>query len=105
MKFHLFMLPTIGRKQELERGMAGQRDDLCQRMLGEIDEQVRFADEQGYYGIGFILLDAYVGLRSHHPLKELVTGLESCGKSIATPVCRRLTLPKELHTTCIMTPG
>ena len=45
MKFHLFMLPTIGRRHELEQGMAGLRDDLYQRMLGEIDEQARFADE------------------------------------------------------------
>ena len=99
MKFHIFMLPTIGRKHELEQGMAGLRDDLYQRMLGEIDEQARFADELGYYGIGFtehhfhiegfelstnpVLLDAYVGLRTerikvgqlalvlpaHHPLR------------------------------------
>jgi len=52
-KFHLFMLPTIGRRHELEQGMAGLRDDLYQRMLGEIDEQARFADELGYYGMGF----------------------------------------------------
>ena len=60
--------------------MAGQRDDLDQRMLGEIGEQARFAGELGYYGIGFtehhfhvegfelstnpILLDVYVGLRT-----------------------------------------
>lgn len=44
MKFHLFMLPTIGRRHELEQGMAGLRDDLYQRMLSEIDEQARFAD-------------------------------------------------------------
>jgi len=98
MKFHLFMLPTIGRRSELEQGMAGQRDDLYQRMLGEIDEQARFADELGYYGLGFtehhfhiegfelstnpLLLDTYVALRTkkikvgqlaivlpaHHPL-------------------------------------
>ena len=49
MKFHLFMLPTIGRRHELEQGMAGLRDDLYQRMLSEIDEQARFADELGYY--------------------------------------------------------
>ena len=28
MKFHLFMLPTIRRRHELEQGMAGLRDDL-----------------------------------------------------------------------------
>lgn len=98
MKFHLFMLPTIGRRHELEQGMAGLKDDLYQRMLHEIDEQARFADELGYYGIGFtehhfhiegfelstnpLMLDAFVAMRTqrikvgqlaivlpaHHPL-------------------------------------
>ena len=98
MKFHLFMLPTVGRRHELEQGMAGLRDDLYQRMLGEIDEQARFADELGYYGLGFtehhfhiegfelstnpIMLDTFVAARTeklkvgqlavvlpaHHPL-------------------------------------
>ncbi len=53
MKFHLFYRPTIGRKHELEQGMAGHSDDLYQRMLGAIDEQARFAEGLGYYGIGF----------------------------------------------------
>ena len=99
MKFHLFMLPTIGRRHELEQGMAGLRADLYQRMLSEIDEQARFADELGYYGMGFtehhfhvegfelstnpIMLDAFVAMRTqnlkvgqlalvlptHHPLR------------------------------------
>ena len=80
MKFHLFMLPTIGRRHELEQGMAGTRDDLYQRMLQEIGEQARLADEMGFYGLGFtehhlhiegfelstnpILLDVYVDLRT-----------------------------------------
>ena len=46
------MLPTIGRRHKLEQGMAGLRADLHQRMLSEIDEQARFADELGYYGMG-----------------------------------------------------
>ena len=99
MNFHLFMLPTIGRRQELEQGMAGTREDLYQRMLTEIGEQAQFADQLGYYGLGFtehhfhiegfelstnpVLLDAYVGLKTtrlkvgqlalvlpaHHPLR------------------------------------
>jgi len=98
MKFHLFMLPTVGRPQELQKGMAGLRDDLYQRTLTEIEEQARFADELGYYSLGFtehhfhiegfelstnpIMLDAFVALRTnkikvgqlatvlpaHHPL-------------------------------------
>ena len=82
MKFHLFMLPTIGRRHELEQGMAGLRADLYQRMLSEIDEQARFADELGYYGMGFtehhfhveefelstnpIMLDAFVAMRTQN---------------------------------------
>ena len=98
MKFHLFMLPTIGRRHELEQGMAGTRDDLYQRMLQEIGEQARLADEMGFYGLGFtehhfhiegfelstnpVLLDMFVGMQTknlkvgqlatvlpaHHPL-------------------------------------
>jgi alkanesulfonate monooxygenase SsuD/methylene tetrahydromethanopterin reductase-like flavin-dependent oxidoreductase (luciferase family) len=52
-KFHLFVLPTAGRPHELAQGMAGQRDDLYQRMLGEIRDIARLADELGYAGIGF----------------------------------------------------
>lgn len=52
MQFHLFMYVTIGRRRELEAGMAGQRPELYQRMLDEIAEYVRFADEAGYAGFG-----------------------------------------------------
>src|SRR5215470_14183868 len=33
-KFHAFMYVTIGRRRELERGMAGKNPVLYQRMLG-----------------------------------------------------------------------
>ncbi len=52
MDFHLFMYATIGRRDELEAGMAGQRPELYQRMLDEIAEYVRFADEAGFAGFG-----------------------------------------------------
>ena len=80
MKFHLFMLPTIGRRHELEQGMAGVRDDLYQRMLQEIGEQAPLADEMGFYGLGFtehhfhiegfelstnpVMLDMFVGMQT-----------------------------------------
>ncbi len=35
MDFHLFMYATIGRRRELDAGMAGQRPDLCPRVLEE----------------------------------------------------------------------
>lgn len=53
MKFHVFMLPTIGEAHELTRGMAGQDAELYQRMLRQVGEIARLADELGYEGIGF----------------------------------------------------
>jgi hypothetical protein len=50
MDFHLFMYCTVGRRHELEAGMAGQRPELYQRMLDEIADYVRFADEAGSAG-------------------------------------------------------
>jgi alkanesulfonate monooxygenase SsuD/methylene tetrahydromethanopterin reductase-like flavin-dependent oxidoreductase (luciferase family) len=52
MQFHLFIYATIGRRHEIEAGMAGKRPELYQRMLDEIAEYVRFADEAGFAGFG-----------------------------------------------------
>ena len=52
MDFNLFMYCTIGRKAELEQGMAGRRPELYRRMLDEIAEYVGFADQAGYAGFG-----------------------------------------------------
>ena len=52
MDFNLFMYCTIGRKAELEKGMAGRDPVLYRRMLDEIAEYVGFADEAGYAGFG-----------------------------------------------------
>lgn len=52
MDFNLFMYCTIGRRHELEAGMAGRKPELFQRMLNEIAEYVSFADEAGYAGFG-----------------------------------------------------
>jgi alkanesulfonate monooxygenase SsuD/methylene tetrahydromethanopterin reductase-like flavin-dependent oxidoreductase (luciferase family) len=49
-KFHLMQTGVIGRKHELEQGMAGQRGDLYQRYLEEIKGYVRLADDLGYAG-------------------------------------------------------
>jgi len=50
MKFHLMQTGVIGRRAEIEAGMAGQRKDLYQRYLAEVRDYVRLADELGYYG-------------------------------------------------------
>ena len=52
MKFGLFMYCTIGRRAELEQGMAGRKPELYQRMLSEIAQYAEFADEAGYFGFG-----------------------------------------------------
>jgi hypothetical protein len=46
-KFHAFMYVTIGRRRELEQGMAGKNPVLYQRMLDEIAEYARLCDEAG----------------------------------------------------------
>lgn len=52
MEFSLFTYCTVGRRAELEAGLAGLRNDLYQRMLNELATYVRFADESGYAGFG-----------------------------------------------------
>ncbi len=52
MDFALFMYCTVGRRAELEEGMAGRNPGLYQRMLGEIAEYAKFAEDQGYFGFG-----------------------------------------------------
>ena len=50
--FNTFMYCTVGRRSELESGMAGKDPTLYQRMLDEIAEYVSFADDAGYAGWG-----------------------------------------------------
>ncbi|MEM7466357.1 MAG: LLM class flavin-dependent oxidoreductase [Pseudomonadota bacterium] len=50
--FNAFMYCTVGRRSELESGMAGKDPALYQRMLDEIAEYVSFADEAGFAGWG-----------------------------------------------------
>jgi alkanesulfonate monooxygenase SsuD/methylene tetrahydromethanopterin reductase-like flavin-dependent oxidoreductase (luciferase family) len=53
MKTSLFYLPSIGSRAELERGLAGLDGDLYDRMLHELSEQARLADDLGYDSISF----------------------------------------------------
>jgi len=52
MEFHLIQAGAVGRRKELEQGMAGQQDDLYQRYLEEVRAYVQAADELGYAGYG-----------------------------------------------------
>ena len=53
MKASLFYLPSIGSRAEIEQGMAGMRPDYYQRMLRELSEQIRLADDLGYDSVSF----------------------------------------------------
>ena len=50
MKFHLMQTGVVGRRHEIEEGMAGQRPELYQRFLEEVKGYVQLADELGFYG-------------------------------------------------------
>ncbi len=52
-KASLFYLPSIGSRAEIEAGMAGMRPELYQRMLAELSEQIRLADDLGYDSVSF----------------------------------------------------
>ncbi|MXW01219.1 MAG: LLM class flavin-dependent oxidoreductase [Holophagales bacterium] len=80
MKISLFYLPSIGSRADIKRGMAGLRGDLYDRMLAEVSEQARLADDLGYDSISFtehhfhiegfelsnnpVLLDLFVGMQT-----------------------------------------
>ncbi len=80
MKVSLFYLPSIGSRAEIEQGMAGLRGDLYQRMLRDVSEQARLADDLGYDSISFtehhfhiegfelsnnsVMLDLFVGMQT-----------------------------------------
>ncbi|MBO0732098.1 MAG: LLM class flavin-dependent oxidoreductase, partial [Acidimicrobiaceae bacterium] len=80
MKVSLFYLPSVGSRADIEAGRAGLRGDLYDRMLAEISEQARLADELGYDSISFtehhfhvegfelsnnpVLLDLYVAMQT-----------------------------------------
>ncbi|MFZ2208713.1 MAG: LLM class flavin-dependent oxidoreductase [Porticoccaceae bacterium] len=52
MKFNLFMYGTVGRRAELEAGMASKDPARYCRMLAEIAAFARLADRSGYFGFG-----------------------------------------------------
>ena len=52
MKFGLFVYCTVGRRHELEAGMAGRNPVLYRRMIEELGDYARFAEARGYFGFG-----------------------------------------------------
>lgn len=80
MKFILFYLPSVGTVAQTHNGMAGQKTQNYQNMLWQIRDQIKFADDAGFWGAAFtehhfhiegietsnnpILLDLYFGLQT-----------------------------------------
>ena len=52
MDFNIFTYFTMGRRAELEAGLAGLRVPLYQRMLDEVAQIAATADQLGYAGYG-----------------------------------------------------
>src|SRR5580698_6258688 len=53
MKFVLFYLPTVGTSAQIRSGMSGTNTQNYQNMLWQIREQLRFADDAGFWGACF----------------------------------------------------
>lgn len=82
MEVGVFYAPVIGSEEELDKGFAGRRTDLYQRMLTNLAQQAEYLDEHGYYGVAFtehhlhvegitlsnnpVLLDQYIGMRTRN---------------------------------------
>jgi len=82
MEVGAFYLPSVGRIEDIRKGMAGKRTDLYQMMLKEITLQVQYMDQHGYYGTGFtehhfhiegeevstnpVILDLYFGMQTRN---------------------------------------
>jgi alkanesulfonate monooxygenase SsuD/methylene tetrahydromethanopterin reductase-like flavin-dependent oxidoreductase (luciferase family) len=87
LKFHLLQAGAVGRRAELEQGMAGQRPELYQRFLEEIRRYVQLGDELGYasYGHNEHHLQIEGFEETNHPgMFSLYVGLHSQRMKVAT---------------------
>ena len=82
MKFILFYLPSVGSLAQIKKGFAGQNTQNYQNMLWQLSEQVKAADQMGFWGAAFTehhfhiegfetsnnpnLLALYVGQQTKH---------------------------------------
>src|ERR1700747_3069396 len=53
MKASIFCLQSVGSRADIEAGMAAMRPELYQRMLRELTELVKLADDLGYDSVSF----------------------------------------------------
>ncbi|MCU1486561.1 MAG: luciferase-like protein [Actinomycetia bacterium] len=87
MKFHLIQAGCIGRRHEIEAGMAGQRKDLFQRYLGEVKGYVTLAEELGFSSYGHnehhLQLEGFE-VTNHPGMFSLFIGTHSKKMKVAT---------------------
>jgi hypothetical protein len=120
MRASLFYLPTVGSRAEIERGSAGLRPGLSQRMLREISGQARLGDEFGFHSISFtehhfhvegselsnnpVLLDLFVAMQTDRirvgqlgivlPAETPIRVAENIACSTISPAGRRRLRPR-----------
>ena len=80
MRFHAFLYGVVGRRHELERGMAGKGPALFQRMLDESGAYARLCDETGYTGID--LPEHHLQIKGFKAAQE--SGLQALHMSLQT---------------------
>jgi hypothetical protein len=77
----------IGRKTDIEKGMAGQNKELYQRYLEEIRGYIRLADELGYASYGHnehhLQIEGFE-ITNHPGMFSLFVGLHSQRMKVAT---------------------
>ncbi|HEY0227579.1 MAG TPA: LLM class flavin-dependent oxidoreductase [Mycobacterium sp.] len=87
MKFHLIQPGMIGRKTDIEKGMAGQNRELYQRYLAEIRGYIRLADELGYASYGHnehhLQIEGFE-ITNHPGMFSLFVGLHSKRMRVST---------------------
>ena len=87
MKFHLIQPGTVGRRSDIEKGMAGQDRELYQRYLEEIRYYIGLADEYGYASYGHnehhLQIEGFE-ITNHPGMFSLFIGLHSKRLKVAT---------------------
>lgn len=87
MKFHLIQPGMVGRRHEIEQGMAGQNNTLYQRYLAEVKEYIQLADDLGYASYGHnehhLQLEGFE-ITNHPGMFSLFVGLHSKRMKVAT---------------------
>jgi alkanesulfonate monooxygenase SsuD/methylene tetrahydromethanopterin reductase-like flavin-dependent oxidoreductase (luciferase family) len=87
MKFHLIQPGMVGRREEIQKGMAGQNKELYQRYLEEIRYYISLADELGYASYGHnehhLQIEGFE-ITNHPGMFSLFVGLHSKRLKVAT---------------------